>query len=415
MQICIHRGSNQIGGSCLEIKSYGKRIIIDLGLPLDADPNDAGFLPDIHGFDGSDDSLLGILISHPHLDHFGLLSQISSKIPVYMGKDGRRIIEKASPFLSGNWPVQSGGQSFKSKKVFKIEPFIITPYLIDHSAYDAYSFLIEAEGKRVFYSGDIRMHGRKAKLTEKLISNPPNDIDVLLMEGTSLGRVDNKEVVHTEKDIENKLAEIFAETDGLVLMHTSSQNIDRLVSIYRACIKTGRTMIIDLYTAEILEATGNSKIPKSDSKQVALFIPQSQRVKILKNKWFDLLDHHSTNRISTDIISDVPAKFVCLFRPLHIHDLEKAGCLNKAVYIYSQWGGYWNLHEYSELKKWLTKHGIPRHSIHTSGHATTSDLKRFAEALKPARLVPMHTFNPEKYPELFDNVELHADGEYWEV
>ena len=74
MQVCIHRGTNEIGGSCVEVVSgCGKRIILDLGLPLNAESNDKKYLPDISGLDGSDDSLLAVMISHPHLDHFGLL------------------------------------------------------------------------------------------------------------------------------------------------------------------------------------------------------------------------------------------------------------------------------------------------------------------------------------------------------
>ena len=34
MQACIHRGTKEIGGSCVEVISSGKRLIIDLGLPL---------------------------------------------------------------------------------------------------------------------------------------------------------------------------------------------------------------------------------------------------------------------------------------------------------------------------------------------------------------------------------------------
>ena len=75
MRVCIHRGSKEIGGSCVEVISGGKRLLIDLGLPLDAIDNDKKYLPDISGLDGSDDSLLAIIISHPHLDHFGLLCQ----------------------------------------------------------------------------------------------------------------------------------------------------------------------------------------------------------------------------------------------------------------------------------------------------------------------------------------------------
>uniref|UniRef100_UPI001C5CADBA hypothetical protein n=1 Tax=Escherichia fergusonii TaxID=564 RepID=UPI001C5CADBA len=64
----------------------------------------------------------------------------------------------------------------------------ITPYLADHSAFDAYSLLVEAHGKRAFYSGDIRAHGRKARLFENLVEHPPQAIDVLLLEGTTLSR-----------------------------------------------------------------------------------------------------------------------------------------------------------------------------------------------------------------------------------
>lgn len=35
MRVCIHRGSKQIGGSCVEVESAGQRLIVDLGLPLD--------------------------------------------------------------------------------------------------------------------------------------------------------------------------------------------------------------------------------------------------------------------------------------------------------------------------------------------------------------------------------------------
>lgn len=105
MRVCIHRGSKQIGGSCVEIETQDQRLLIDLGLPLDAEKNSIQYLPKISGLDGSDPSLLGILISHPHLDHFGLLTHVSPSIPIGMGPAARRILTAASLFLPGNWPV----------------------------------------------------------------------------------------------------------------------------------------------------------------------------------------------------------------------------------------------------------------------------------------------------------------------
>jgi len=52
MRICIHRGSKQIGGSCVEVESQGQRLLVDFGLPLDADENGSQYLPKVHGLDG---------------------------------------------------------------------------------------------------------------------------------------------------------------------------------------------------------------------------------------------------------------------------------------------------------------------------------------------------------------------------
>ena len=51
----------------------------------------------------------------------------------------------------------------------------------------------------------------------------------------------------------------------------------------------------------------------------------------------------------------------------------------------------------------------------TSGHALVADLKRFATALDPRRLVPIHSFETGRVAELFDNVDQRDDGVWWEV
>ena len=53
--------------------------------------------------------------------------------------------------------------------------------------------------------------------------------------------------------------------------------------------------------------------------------------------------------------------------------------------------------------------------IHTSGHASVADLKRFAAALAPQRLVPIHSFETERFAEFFDNVMQQDDAAWWEV
>jgi ribonuclease J len=164
-----------------------------------------------------------------------------------------------------------------------------------------------------------------------------------------------------------------------------------------------------------LEATGHPHIPQSDWADIALYVPQSQRLQIKKNAWFDLLKRHSTHRVFMEDLQATPEEFALLFRPLHQLDLERANCLNGATYVYSQWEGYWDSGAYDKTKNWLVRHHIVKNSIHTSGHASPVDLKVFVAAMAARRVVPIHSFMPEHYPALFANVCSHADGQWWDV
>ena len=224
MNLTIHRGAHEIGGNCIELSSGDTRIILDLGMPL-VDPHDkkkkfdnfdtrkksasdlitAGVLPPVKGlYQGVDSEkpVDAILISHPHQDHYGLIGFLRTDIPVYLGEEAHKVIEVSDLFL----PIKAKIQKpvfFKDRQLFRIGPFKITPYLMDHSAFGAYAFLVEADGKSVFYSGDFRGHGRKAKLFQKFLRTAPAPVDCLLMEGTTLNRTD--EHCKTEADLEAEI------------------------------------------------------------------------------------------------------------------------------------------------------------------------------------------------------------------
>ena len=202
-----------------------------------------------------------------------------------------------------------------NRQPVEIGPFRVTPYLVDHSAFDAYALLVEADGKRVFYSGDFRGHGRKAGLFDALTANPPKDIDVLLMEGTTIGRTGTDERFATETDLERAFVQAFRETRGLHFVWTSSQNIDRIVTIFRAAKRTGRVLLIDLYTAVVLEATGRDTIPQSDWEGVKLYIPHRQQQVFIKGKaLFDDLKRHKAGRVFREDLPRLAKRAVMLAR-----------------------------------------------------------------------------------------------------
>jgi ribonuclease J len=156
--VCIHRGTRQIGGTCIELACDGQRILLDLGLPLDAGDDDpASFLPKIAGVQAADPSLLALVLSHGHADHWGLATY-ASHLPIITGAATRRMLRAAAAFVPRPIPEgidASGLPDLVDRKTIQAGPFHITPYLVDHSAYDAYALLVEANGRRLFYSGDL--------------------------------------------------------------------------------------------------------------------------------------------------------------------------------------------------------------------------------------------------------------------
>ena len=415
MRLRIHRGTKEIGGTCIEVDSEGKRIALDVGLPLDA-PEDGheSLLPAVPGFREPDDSLMGVVISHAHKDHYGLAPYIRPGVPVYIGEGAHNIMKAASPYVPD-------GQAFENprfiadRKALEIGPFRITPYLVDHSAFDAYSLLVEAEGRRVFYSGDFRAHGRKGKLFEAMVKRPPEGIDVLLMEGTTIGRTGTDEGFATESDLEQEFARAFKDTEGIHFVWTSSQNIDRLVTVFRAARKTGRLLVLDLYTAVVLEATRRKSIPQSHWRDVRLYTPRRQRVMIKERELFHDLERHGANRIFPEHLPGLRGRAVMLFRPLMMSDGGVKNALEGARLSYSMWQGYLEHDSTSKVRNWLDERGIALEIIHTSGHASVADLRRFAAALSPLRLVPIHSFETGRFGEFFDNVVQREDGVWWEV
>ena len=93
-----------------------------------------------------------------------------------------------------------------------------------------------------------------------------------------------------------------------------------------------------------------------------------------------------------------------------------SGAWNGARMIWSQWDGYLSSDTNRPFQVKLTERGVTLEVIHTSGHASIVDLKRLAVAMAPDVLIPVHTFEGERYRELFGtNVIRRIDGEWREV
>lgn len=410
MRCRIHRGCHEIGGNCVEIESQGKRIVLDIGLPLKNEGKAS--VPDISGLSSPDESLLGIFISHPHPDHYGLLEQITESVPVYMGEAARKIIEVSEFFT----PLPSLGHfrphTYVDQQPLQMGPFTITPMCIDHSAHDSYCLLIEAEGKRLLYSGDLRAHGRKAHLFQRLVSNPPQNIDVLICEGTQIGRIPDF-AYQNEDSVSVRMTELFQATKGMCLVWCSGQNVDRIASVFEAAKNSGRQLILDIYTAEIMRVAGDLSLPCPGRDGVTVYLPLGQKSRIKAEEAFHITNPYYPHRIYPEKLAEAASRSVMIFRPKMFRELQRAGCLDSALLISSLWSG--TVKKEMDNIQAIKAAGIAYDHVHTSGHATEEELQKFVDAFPRSRVVPIHLEDREGFGRLSPNVELRNDHEWWEV
>lgn len=409
LTLTAHRGTRQIGGSCIEIAHPdGSRLILDAGRPLDAPEGATGLLP------ASLDRIrpATVIISHPHQDHWGLVDELPPDWPVHIGSDAAKLIEVtgevtrrpvARPFET--WPRRS--------RPFPIGPFTVTPILTDHSAFDAYMLLIEGAGQRILYSGDFRRHGRKAKLVEAMIARPPRDIDVLVMEGTNLG---SDKPVMTEKALEAEFVALFRRTPGRVFVCWSGQNIDRTVTLYRAAKQTGRTLVIDLYTADVLDRIGEGyRLPRAGWPNLKVVITRGLSKSYRMRGRGDFVDRMADHGLPARALKD--GKWVAMLRRGLIRDYRDAGVApgDGDAFNFSMWAGYLADPDQAEPHDWCRDGGAEIARIHTSGHASPADLRAFARAIAPKALVPVHGVKWDEEGDGFPAIVRLRDGEAWQI
>jgi len=436
MRVRIHRGAREIGGSCVEVARSDSRIVLDLGMPLvkfgrqderfdfkeyeqlsGPELVREGILPDIPGLYSWDSAAppLGLLISHAHLDHYGLAQFIRHEVPIYASRGTAALAQVSAVFLPGAAALEKP-VILRPWEPVGIGPFTVTAHLVDHSAPDALALEIEAEGRKLFYSGDLRAHGRKGNLFEHMVRHPPRDVDVLLLEGTMLGR-QGPQAYADEQAVETALIKLLTNRTNMAMVFCSSQNIDRICSIYRAARRTGSTMVIDLYTAYVLDQLKplSVRLPQHDSPGIRVKYWRYHADKLAEAGHKDFLYAANHAKIKIEEIAKrrrdivMLAKSNSLLPTVASHLPDVSGM----QMVWSMWPGYLDGHDV--VRRFCEDNGLDLQVVHTSGHATVEDLQRLAGAVKAKAVVPIHSFGYAGYGSVFANVCQHKDREWFET
>ncbi len=409
MHITIHRGINQIGGCITEIATAHTQILIDLGQNLpDGEGNVVDKFANSKAIDQLTQNVDAIFYTHYHGDHIGLFHLVPDLIPQYIGEVAKQVIFRKHKQLSYKQELKESAEKdmaiidkmipYKAKQTITIGDIIITSYSVSHSAYDAYMFLIEADGKRILHTGDFRDHGYMGKgiiptINKYILTKGP--VDFLITEGTMLSRLNEK--VRHENQLQLEVIELMKQYKNVFVL-CSSTDLDRLATFHAANQEIGnRPFVCDDFQKDVLQIFSDSAGKHTPffifKKPYSFSFTNPKLIKWIKNEGVCMLVR------ATDKFHD----YIDYLLP----KIEN----ESTILIFSMWKEYINpqsKHANKNYLDFISK--FPKTvQIHTSGHASAECLAEVCNLVNPTLgIIPIHSENSSKFHELPINEELKA-------
>lgn len=484
VELTFYGGLGEIGGTKILLKTDGGSVFLDFGKNFGLEGSffqepfnqpfyipsllTTGALPDIEGLYRMNPGkpVDGVIVSHAHLDHVGHVPLLSPQVPVYAGEDTKNLILIRSETYDHSWQNDHGQTSwrtFTTGEVVGVEGSDISfmPVEVDHSVPGSFAFIVEAGGKKIAYTGDLRLHGRRPEMTEHFLNLLRlSQIDVLLTEGTHVepgGRdveaelLAQMEEVHrqkmgeaaprgivvpcdTEDDVEARLTEICAAAGGLVVVEAAPIDLDRIYSVWRAAQEAHRVLLLPARTAYIIQQahqrTKISDLP--DIRGSGLYLSQlrqradhrgpndpedAEELMRGRRQWQHTLAHDWTDE--GGLLFGLPqgrealreagdAIVFCTPQAANVLPEIAYGARPCPVTFVQSRSGPFSPEmaiEHNRLLHWLALFGCQEYyQVHVSGHAPAGDIRRIVEAATPNTLIPIHTRFPETFGQWHDHV-----------
>jgi len=432
----------------------------------------------------------GILLTHAHLDHSGHISFLKEDIPVYatattafiakaIQDSGKadfdqqvcyftpRVEECLRGWQQGAYVASSGGdcqrrfrvadksrlseqarnfweEGMRQKKLAS-QPlddisncsFNLQCFPLDHSIPGACAWGIETSSGWVIYSGDLRLHGKRGRLTEAFMKEAAQlHPRALILEGTNVGKAENI----AEAEVYENAFKAINDAKGLVIADFPARDVDRLLTFLRVARDTKRKLAIlpkDAYllkTMRLLEP----EIPDI-AREDAIVLYQETTASKSPAQWLKkTYEEYSSKVVLAKDVRSNQDDFILCFSFFDLNELPSIQPRAGSLYVFSssephteeQEMDFWRLHHWLEHFQ-LRASGLPvekngkwempeeEKGLHASGHACGPDLLRVAREIQPEILIPVHSEKPEFYVDnLSDSgmdIILPAEGRTVEV
>ena len=417
-------GVGEIGGNKFLIRDGDTKILLDFGVsyadrrrfysePL-LSPRDEkelfefGMLPKLQGlykFEESEPSIQGVFLSHSHGDHSACISFLNRKIPVYCGETTATIIRALYETRTKSLEADISGlrfETFRTGSKIRLGSIEVEPIHVDHSVPAAYGFIVHTSEGTLVYTGDLRVHGPKSRMTDDFIERARQaKADALLAEGTNLIGA----TLTTEAEVQSKISSIIQASSKLVLADFSNVDVDRFRTFYNVAKENGRTLAISLRQAHLLSklaAEGRIDIPDvAHDENVVVY----QRSKKRYYEWEKSVLSFQ-NVVEASDIKNMQSKTVLVSSASSFKELvdirpEPGSCFILSI---SEPFNEEQEFEFERVVNWLDHFGLPMYHVHCSGHIMPDQLKSAIARISPKTVYPIHTDHPELYAKFISGV-----------
>lgn len=407
-----------------------------------------------------------VFLSHAHTDHCGHLGLLKQDIPIYcssltallmkaMQDTGKSGLFNEMVYIAKRQPakdprlLESGkAKEGKSFYIFKEindamesfwekspyaqrTPFTMEPlrpaqekvgnircmhYPVDHSILGASAYAFETEAGWVVYTGDLRLHGKDGKSTERFVEEMSKLKPLaLIIEGTNINEETPKRI--SEGDVYENCREETRKAEGkMVVADFAPRNLERLQCFLQIAKETKRKLVIltkDMYLLEALDSVQGTNLHEDEG--IYLF----EEMEEAQNNWEkELKERYQGRFVDPKDVKRNPGDYLLCLSFLDIKHLTDVACEEGGIYIYSSSEAFTEEQaiDFKRLKNWLDflnlqpvgfyldENDKPRFipGYHCSGHAPKSDLLEIARCIRPKYLIPVHTEAPDAYRCLSD-------------
>lgn len=417
----IYGGWHEIGGNCVKVvdSGLGKNVVFDQGIRFGIysryysllirprglhELRSLGIVPSPEVFRDVDD----VYISHMHLDHLGVLSNIDKRnTRIYL--PSLELYEKIRELEYKEWkwlliPAKPFVEISRSSEAR--DPVLARQ--VPHSAFPSYSYIYFGSDATVLYTGDLRDISFGSFLNRETVfsyleNNPDTRVDALILEGTNIGR---RHTPITMEEGMRILARYINEFGRPVFVNIDERDLETMIMLFNIAGEDREVLILDKKLAVVLDAL-LAEFPDLQQyfKRVLLLEELFSDTRTIPSFW--------SNRLASvddleggDYIFLLGSNIVEALKDVRRFGIPLEG--SPVLLLDSEPSSEEFLIEAKRIEAWLNIFNMIPIGLRVSGHYYPHMLREILRIAKPRKLIPVHTTAPKTMLELFNKYSAPA-------